>query len=380
MYITIRGNNLIYRRRIPTELKPYMQMTEFKKALVPDMKSAKIIANHYDNIFSKMQTNIKLGFTDISSLLSQLGIEETAIKRDSLYDAFLNSKKSISKTSHNEYKQQLQLFSMLLPEEIDNISYSHIDRITGIISALPKRNIQKYRKMSLKELLKAEVQESDRLSIKSQNEYLKTLRALLKFAKQRGYIQSNNDVNVHLFTQKVSSRAQRQTLDTDDIQLLLNHHNKKLNVLVKILYYSGMRLSEVYKCKVTDIEGIKCFDLTDRTIALKTQSSYRYIPVHPALYNVEALLEEAKQIKPNHATKLASKALLTTGKTLYSLRHTFATKLASNGVEIAIVSELLGHSHKGMTSSRYVKGFPTQLLSESINKLNILDTHYKIFN
>ncbi len=55
--------------------------------------------------------------------------------------------------------------------------------------------------------------------------------------------------------------------------------------------------------------------------------------------------------------------------TLYGLRHSFATHLASKDIEPYIISELLGHSHKDMTLSRYVKRFSVKLLSEAIDKL-----------
>lgn len=55
--------------------------------------------------------------------------------------------------------------------------------------------------------------------------------------------------------------------------------------------------------------------------------------------------------------------------TLYSLRHSFATEMASKGIEPHIIAELLGHAHNGMTLGRYVKGFPIKLLSEAINRL-----------
>lgn len=67
---------------------------------------------------------------------------------------------------------------------------------------------------------------------------------------------------------------------------------------------------------------------------------------------------------------MASEALKGKSKTLYSLRHTFATQLAARGIETGVISELLGHTHKHITAGRYIKGFPTKLLSESINKLD----------
>ncbi len=44
--------------------------------------------------------------------------------------------------------------------------------------------------------------------------------------------------------------------------------------------------------------------------------------------------------------------------------------LASRGVEVSIVSELMGHSHKSMTLNRYTKGYPIDALYAEINKLD----------
>ena len=221
--------------------------------------------------------------------------------------------------------------------------------------------------MPLTNMIKAHTLRTDRISTKSQNEYLKTLRALIKFAVQRDYI--DKELEITLFKNKTSARNQRQALNENEVKMLFTH--TRLGCMAQIMYYSGMRLSEVYKCRITTVDGIKCFDLTNKSIELKTESSYRIIPIHGAIKNnIEEVLESARNIKDYNATKLASKALKTKGKTLYSLRHSFATELAAKGIEPHIISELLGHSRHGMTLNRYVKGFPTKLLSESINKLD----------
>ena len=371
MHVHKRGNTYIYRRRVPVQLQSHINLAEFHRALVPDIKSAKMIASKYDLLFSKIITSLKMNI-NISNLVKELDIDKPVIKpKVDIYDEFLKSKENIAANSYREYKQQLQLFKFILPTDLYKLSYSQIDTVKKVLLKLPKRNIQRYRDMSLKQLIKEDVATSDRISTKSQNEYLKTLRALLKFAHERDYI--DKLIEVKLFTNKTTSRNQREALSKEEVGILCNHSDPRVADMSKILYYSGMRLSEVYKCTVGLVEGVLCFDLSDKSIDLKTHSSYRIIPVHNALKNnIKEVLENATSIKDKRHSRMASEALKGKSKTLYSLRHTFATELAARGIETGVISELLGHSHKGMTLCRYIKGFPTKLLSESINKLDAI--------
>ena len=56
-------------------------------------------------------------------------------------------------------------------------------------------------------------------------------------------------------------------------------------------------------------------------------------------------------------------------KSLYSLRHSFATELIARNVQAEVASELMGHSHQTMTLSRYAKGYPVKLLKQAIDPL-----------
>jgi integrase len=275
---------------------------------------------------------------------------------------------NVSDTRIAKIKSLLGILKVMLPDDLNKLNMRILDGIKDKLQKLPKMNIQKYKVMPIIELLKVDIPSESRQSINTVNDYIKMLNALLKFAYEREAI--NRQYTVSLIKKTTSSREERHALDTNDLHLLMNSSNEKLRPMYKLLYYSGMRLSEIYKCNITNVDGIKCFDLTDSNTILKTKSSYRLIPVHECIKdNVDALLELAQSIRAGYASKTTSKIFNTKGKTLYSIRHSFATEMASKGVEAVVMSELLGHAHKDMTMGRYVKGFPVQILKQAVDVL-----------
>ena len=363
-HLNKRGNIYYFRKRIPTSILHLCTVKEINRPLSKDKKLALQISKYYNNLFNMIDLCMKTN-QDPTRYIKKLNLQQ--IKQVDIYKQFLHTKQGTSTNSYREYKQQLELLQHLLPKDIKKLSYSHIDTIIKTISKLPKRNIQKYRELSLKELIKSTVPEKDRISIKSQNEYIKTLRALLKFCYERQYI--DRPYTINLLSNKTTTRNQRQSLSKDDLAKLFNH--KKVGKLSKVLYLSGMRLSELYKCKITTIDNVKVFDLTDTSTDLKTESSHRIIPIHNSLSEyIEDILKEITKTSDKRYSRIVSETLNTSGKTLHSLRHTFATELASKGIEESIIVELMGHSHKSMSMSRYVKGLPVQLLKDAVDKIH----------
>ena len=367
MYITTRNNTYYYRRRIPLAIVSLCDSKYIHRPLSSDRVLAKQLAIRYNNIFNMIDIGLKLGH-DVSNLVAELNFRSG--EKIDIYEQYMKHK-DVSANRMAKIKRHLSVLKVLLPNDLSKLNMSLLDSIKGKLTKLPKMNIQKYRVKSITELLKLHIPTEDKQSIETVNGYIKLLNALLKFAYEREAV--SRQFSVTLVKRLGSSRDERQALNIEEIQkLMYDSGNQKLIPLYKILYYSGMRLSEVYKCKLIVVDGIKCFDLTDVASELKTKSSYRLIPVHDSLDDVELLLEQARAVRDGYATRKTSELFKTKGKSLYSLRHSFATQLASEGIETTIISELLGHAHNSMTLGRYVKGFPTRILSESINKLDAI--------
>ena len=243
------------------------------------------------------------------------------------------------------------------------ITFNLLDRVRTTIINLPRRNIQKYRSMPLKEVISTSVPDADKISSRSANEYIKTFNAILTFGHQRGY--TEREFKLKVVKINASARNDRKALSLETINHLINTaQSTELRDSYTLLYLSGMRLSEAYKCKVTVVDGITCFDLRDCT-DLKTSVSRRLIPVHKSIDPFKAL-EAIRNMKPNYVSKQASKVLTNEGESLYSLRHSFATNLVNNGADANVVSELMGHSHKTMTLNRYAKGYKVTILYETV--------------
>jgi len=357
----LRRTTYHYRRRIPLSLTPFINTKFYFRSLSKDLKLALSISSKIDGIFDDLLVMVKLG---IKPDISKLGIK---ILEPYPTDSFL---KMVDRSDNAQKTTQMhiELLLQLLPKDISLISQSKVDMIIDDIKHLPKRNIQKYKSKQVSELLKMDIPSDHHLGSRGVNGYLKTLKSFFDFCYKREYISRQFDIP--LMKSQINSRDERQSLSKNTIiELINNSRSDELSSAYTILYLSGMRLSEAYKCKITMIDGVRCFDLTDRSIKLKTKSSYRLIPVHESIIAPESQLDDMRTLKPDYIVKQCTKNLQ--NGTLYSLRHSFATDLASNGVEPHIISELMGHKHETITLGRYVKGFPVSMVKDAIDNLEL---------
>lgn len=170
------------------------------------------------------------------------------------------------------------------------------------------------------------------------------------------------------------------------VNYLIDNINLR-NLSILLALFSGLRIGEICALRWTDVDfinntltinktaqRIKDIDETSNSKTKlivdkpKTTSSIRIVPIPEILVSI---LKEFKQENdcyifsndslipkdPRAVEKYFSNVLKKVGikqLNFHSLRHTFATRLREQKVDIKVISELLGHSDWKITQSIYV--------------------------
>ncbi|MBU1132478.1 tyrosine-type recombinase/integrase [Patescibacteria group bacterium] len=140
--------------------------------------------------------------------------------------------------------------------------------------------------------------------------------------------------------------------------ILASIRNNKHRMLIALAYGSGLRVSEIVKLKIKDID---CVHLQiairqskggkDRISVIPEKLKDDLIKMIGCRDFDEFLLESERggRLTERTAQKIFENALkkAKVGKsaTFHSLRHSFATHLLENGVDVRYVQELLGHQN-----------------------------------
>ena len=148
-------------------------------------------------------------------------------------------------------------------------------------------------------------------------------------------------------------------LSRDEIRIIIDQiDNKKHKLMLALGYGAGLRVSEVVNLKVMDL------DLDQLVVHIKSGKGKKdRITVIPKsiVSGLKSLIvdknnaeyvfksERGGRLTTHTAQKVFSQALKKAGvnkpATFHSLRHSFATHLLENGVDVRYVQELLGHKN-----------------------------------
>jgi len=299
-----------------------------------------------------------------------------ALDRYIKYYKFKCEEDSTSEAQYNDVTNFLQniFLTIVYPNEnVTKTTLEDIIEIREVLKAFPKRNIQKYREMSVSELLEVEADKTEIISARTLTKYIKWIKSFYTYCHNQGIIQTN-PLQLVTTTRGTNALDERLPLEHKEIVKLLDltQEDSTIHNLIKVFYTSGMRLSELYKCSIKKIDGIMVYDLTDKSLKLKTRSSYRMIPVHSSvevsllddLPTQDSFSKKINDLIRNHISDDKRKVL-------YSLRHSFATDIKNNKVEPTVISELMGHSHQTMTLQRYASGYDVKILKEAIETLGL---------
>jgi len=151
-------------------------------------------------------------------------------------------------------------------------------------------------------------------------------------------------------------------ISREDIQKMLDlTKNQKHKTIISILYGCGLRLSEVIELKLSNIDfnanyifitgkGDKHRIVPIGNNLLKLIKAYQksYLPKEYLFNGQNSLKYSGKSIQ-NIIIRKAEKAGIKKKITPHTLRHSFATHLLEDGVDLRIIQELLGHSSSKTT-------------------------------
>jgi integrase/recombinase XerC len=210
-----------------------------------------------------------------------------------------------------------------------------------------------------------------KIQSKSINRKLSSLKAFFKFGQITGQLKGSpaNAIPVLKVKKRLPAYIEKEKMERllNEIQFPQDFEGKTSYLIINLLYFTGIRVSELVSLKSNHI------DLARGQIkVLGKGNKERIIPIHAGLisllssYQVEkmklypdALYEQVLLVgkqKPPTARQvydIVSKTLLqvTTSdqRGPHVLRHSFATHLTNNGAELNAVKELLGHTSLAAT-------------------------------
>jgi integrase len=178
------------------------------------------------------------------------------------------------------------------------------------------------------------------------NRVLALLKHLFTKAIDFGFITSNPIKGIKFFKE---SQGRTRYLNNHEIGALLNECSGLLKSTVMTAIHTGMRRGEILNLKWQDV------DIINRiiTVTHTKNNLVRNIPISETLFNeLMQLPRNSEYVFANpdgsrcrnlrHQFEAALKKANLTGVCWYTLRHTFASHLVMNGVDLRTIADLLG--------------------------------------
>ncbi|ROI11150.1 tyrosine-type recombinase/integrase [Epilithonimonas hominis] len=171
---------------------------------------------------------------------------------------------------------------------------------------------------------------------------------------QRVGIRKNNPYQLKIKTPK---SQERKVFTKEEIQKLYNKSSPLQTIILHLCYACGMRRNEAVELKINDVDlenGLlyirKGKGKKRRVIPFTKQVQKDFIFSIENRNKEENLLNITGSRMYEEFKKLLKKAdLYRQGFTLHCLRHTIATQLLEQGMELEKVRDFLGHQYLGTT-------------------------------
>lgn len=322
----------------------------------------------------------------------------------SKYNQFIHEKENLSRET-GELRDCI--YEWLINFKFGKIKDSSYDRLESVYLHHIKND--EIGKMQVHEVKSVDVQKfidgkafpedkKDLLSISSLKKIKELLSGYFRFAFEQNIIIFNPMLAVNL---PLNENMEKKTKEVEElpqnvIEALYDDCNmsRRYNIAFVILLNTGLRIGELIALKWSDIDLANNIIHTNKTISInkkrdgtkavcgrirksgstKTSNGNRFIPINKT---VKMCLEKINI--ENEAKGIVTDYVISTGRgtvasarniqrafdgwlsskkikhyNLHALRHTFGSILIRNGVDVKVVSELLGHANVQTTYNIYI--------------------------
>lgn len=250
---------------------------------------------------------------------------------------YLLNIKGYSQRTTTEYAKDINYFSTWAKQHLDNPRWSTLTRkeIDMYISDLAKQG----------------------LAPSTTNRRISAISALYRWLKREGKIDNNP---CRYMARRKDVKHIPSTIPAEDLQEAYNHAYGMMKVIIGLLATTGMRISELQTLRLDCIDFKSCLieirgkgkkerivhTLPEVIEPMRSASerlggwmmpfaNYSQRELRYQLYKALAPYSRAKQLSP------------------HAIRHTFATNLATNGVNVTTIAQILGHSRID-TTQKYI--------------------------
>lgn len=272
------------------------------------------------------------------------------------FSSFLLVEKGLSRSTIQSYKFDLKSFFYYI------IDQTNVSKVKDNIDKISKERFLKTKiKLSLDDYSKKIFEQINtfishlfdtNINRRSIARKISSIKSFLYFLNFDGYIKKNyhDKVDAVKYNKKIPSY-----LSDNDIMLFFNYVKNKCHeryyFMFGLMYYSGLRVSEVIKIKWSD------FIFENNDVFLKIIGKGNKERMVPIADNLKIFINKSNNgwvfdnNNKNHITRqyvnqMIQKICIKSNVDRFSphkLRHTFATKFLQNGANMMFLQKILGH-------------------------------------
>ena len=376
-----------YRRRIKDKLvrvslKTRDIRTAFKRKKILDLMET-------DEMFKLETKDFKLMFEYDTEEELRIALESIKnIQIEKTVSRFKETKREMEKEQYNDIDfEKLKNKFILKKKESGKVSPESITAYTSTFNFLTNffkdEQIKNIDIDKFEEFQKS-LDDGTRKN-KTINKHIKYLKSFIKFAVERKYLESNNVEGIFLYDELKDEQERKLEVENYTDEEMLNiinfkYNDKKYNTIFKILAHTGMRVSEVWRLKNSQIKydaikKIKYIDINEG----KSKAAIRKVPIHKdILKDLEDSNLPFFNISKNAFTKRLRARIYKviekdSTENVHTIRATFIEKALEKYPDLLnVIQEIVGHeksSKDALTIDTYAKGHPIELKNEIINSV-----------